>query len=106
MLALAWSCTVAEAKQKCTIEEFHQWRAYYRISPFGEFRDDVRAAIVACTVAECAGVKKAKVEQFMADRFCGLSEDRRKKRGIEQMRATFEAYAKMHNAVNAKKRKR
>jgi hypothetical protein len=31
--------------------EFAEWIAYYRLEPFGETRADLRAAIVACTIA-------------------------------------------------------
>jgi len=33
--------------------------AYYSIEPFGEARADYRAGLVAATVANCAGSKKA-----------------------------------------------
>ena len=40
-------------KQRMPYAEFIQWLAVYRLSPFGDERADLRAGIVASTVANC-----------------------------------------------------
>lgn len=37
--------------------EFADWIAYYQLQPFGPYRGDVQAAMVACTIAN-ANAKK------------------------------------------------
>ncbi|NBQ49118.1 MAG: DUF4035 domain-containing protein [Marivivens sp.] len=66
-MALAWSCTKAEAKRRCTVREFAEWIAYDRIEPIGAVRDDIRMAILATVVARGAGSKTAKPKDFMPD---------------------------------------
>lgn len=43
-----------------TGEEFGLWAALYRIDPWSEERADLRAAIVASTVANYAGMTRSK----------------------------------------------
>lgn len=51
--------------------EFVEWQAYFGIEPFGEERADLRAGIVAATVANAAGGRgkgrAAKPTDFMVD---------------------------------------
>ena len=50
------------------ISVFHDWLAYYQCEPFGEWRADHRAAVVACTMANAMRGKlgrRARVEDFM-----------------------------------------
>jgi hypothetical protein len=35
---------------RCDSQEFTEWKAYYRISPFGAHRDNLHAGIVAATL--------------------------------------------------------
>ncbi len=51
VLALAMHLPVAEAQQRITSGEFAEWQAFYNIEPFGDQRADLRAGIVASTVA-------------------------------------------------------
>ena len=32
-------------------KEYREWQAYFKINPFGEYRDDLNSAIVASTIA-------------------------------------------------------
>lgn len=43
--------TVSEMLSRMSSSEFSEWMAYAQIEPFGEERQDVRQAIIACTVA-------------------------------------------------------
>lgn len=49
-LALALGKTVSELGQSLTYSEFRQWCAFYQIEPWGDYRADLRAGIVASTV--------------------------------------------------------
>lgn len=57
--------TVAEWKEVMSVNEFFEWQAYYEIQPFGPYRDDVDAAIVASTIANANTGKKYSYKDFM-----------------------------------------
>lgn len=59
-LCLALGCTLAELGERMTSQEFGLWIAYHQIEPFGEVRADLRAGIVASTVANYAGRMRTK----------------------------------------------
>lgn len=60
---------VAECQRRIDSAEFVEWLAYSRLEPFGEERDDLRAAMIACTVANSMRSRKRayKVDDFMFD---------------------------------------
>ncbi len=58
-LASLWGCTLTEAMLRCDSKEFALWVAYYRIDPWGESRADLRAGIMASTVAN-VGVRDSR----------------------------------------------
>ena len=67
-LALALGMGVAECQRRVDAREFAEWMAFCRLEPFGEWRADLRAGIVACVVAQSMGGKGAKTfrpEDFM-----------------------------------------
>lgn len=43
--------TVRELLARMNSRELAEWMAYYRLEPFGELRADVRAGMVASTIA-------------------------------------------------------
>lgn len=45
---------------RMTSRELLEWQVYYGIEPFGEERADLRAGIIASTIANCQGRKKGK----------------------------------------------
>lgn len=45
--------------------ELAEWALFYRDSPFGEFRADLRAGIVATVIAQVNGNKSARPSDFM-----------------------------------------
>jgi hypothetical protein len=49
--------------------EFTEWMAYNRLEPFGPQRGDLRAAIVAATIANVYRDKKKKPTPFKASDF-------------------------------------
>jgi hypothetical protein len=59
--------SVRRAQAEISSAEFAEWIAYCGIDPFGEERDDLRAALVACTVANTFSKKRYKPADFMPD---------------------------------------
>lgn len=51
LLARTLGKTLEQLSSEMTAQEFGLWQAEYRIRPWGEFRSDIRAGIVASTIA-------------------------------------------------------
>jgi hypothetical protein len=65
---LALGCTVDELLGRVTSRELTEWMAYERLEPFGEWRADLRAALVAMVMANAWRGKDQKaftIEDFM-----------------------------------------
>lgn len=45
--------TVRELLGRIDSRELSEWAAYYSVEPFGDFRSDLQAGIVASTLANC-----------------------------------------------------
>ena len=69
-------CSVREAQHRIDAREFAEWRAYYRLEPWGEDRGDLRTAILAWLLAPTLlrGTKTWRVKDFLARDFLGLLE--------------------------------
>ena len=60
--------TVSELLRRVSSRELTEWRAYYGLEPFGEERADLRAGIVASTMANVfrkSGTQPYKTQDFM-----------------------------------------
>ncbi len=59
--------SVARAQREIDSAEFSEWLAYDQIDPIGQQREDLRAGIIAATVANSSGNSKHqfKPEEFM-----------------------------------------
>ena len=60
--------TVSELLHRISSRELTEWQAYYGVEPFGEDRADLRAGIVASTVANVfrkSGTQPYKAQDFM-----------------------------------------
>jgi len=79
-MALGWSLHDVQTYMTCA--EVRQWRAYDVIEPFGEERADLRAAIVAHTVASCFAGRPQNIEDFMPD-----FEQETRRQTVEEMQA-------------------
>jgi hypothetical protein len=55
MLALRLGRTLDELRSSMSSQEFSLWTALYRDDQWGEARDDMRAGVVASTIANYAG---------------------------------------------------
>jgi hypothetical protein len=56
---------VREIEDAMPATELTEWALFYDQHPFGEYRADLRAGIVAAVVAATAGNKNAKPSDFM-----------------------------------------
>lgn len=58
-LALAMGRTLKELRAVLSHAEFQDWCLYFQVEPWGESRADLRAGIIASTVANYAGRMRA-----------------------------------------------
>lgn len=68
-LALALGRTLHELSAMSGLE-FDMWREYYIKNPWGDRREDLRAALIAQTVANHAGMRRnepASLKDFLLD---------------------------------------
>lgn len=63
---MGWS--VAELGRRMTSREQSEWQVYEELEPFGERREDYRAASICLTIANANGAKNAKLEDFLLTR--------------------------------------
>lgn len=105
-MAREWSCTVAEAKARCSVAEFWQWAAYDAVEPFGDQREDLRVALAAYRIAETvwatAGSKKRfpmKLREFMVR----LKSQNRRRQSPKEIEAKLMLFAEAHNRSRARK---
>jgi hypothetical protein len=60
--------SVRQAQAEIDAQEFTEWMEFYHQEPWGEWRSDLRAGIVAATVANSAGGKSTfQAKDFMPD---------------------------------------
>jgi len=88
--------TVAGMLSQMSGAEFEEWRAYYRIEPFGEYRADLRSGMLASPLMNLilahGGVsKKTKVKDWILD----FSEEPKPAppQDLSTMKAVFKALA-------------
>ena len=65
MLARTLGCTVRELLARIDSRELTEWLAYYGLNPWGPERSDLRAGMVASTVANCLTSGSFKPSDFM-----------------------------------------
>lgn len=65
MLALALGRTVQEIEDGMSARECAEWARFYAQEPFGDLRADLRAGIIASTVASVNGSKPMRPRDFM-----------------------------------------
>lgn len=61
--------TVAELLGRISSRELSEWLAYAQVEPFGPERADLRAGIIAATVANAHRDKKKKARPYQAKDF-------------------------------------
>ncbi len=75
-------CTVDELLGRVSSRELSEWMAYAQIEPFGEKRADLRAGIVASTMAN---IHRGKRKPFNPEDF--MPEFERQEKAPEEMQA-------------------
>lgn len=68
--------------------EYAEWQAFYNIEPFGSMVEDIRAANIACTVANFLRDPKSRqyrIEEFMVAR------EQKEEMTEEQMKTVLKA---------------
>jgi hypothetical protein len=68
-----------------------EWLAYAELEPFGEFRDDVRAAIIASTVANMLRGRKQKAFSI-SDFMLKFDEPKKQQKDWRVMKAQMRAF--------------
>ena len=61
--------TVGQLLASVSSRELTEWQAFFRLEPFGEDRADLRAGIIASTVANTARDPKARPKPFLPREF-------------------------------------
>jgi hypothetical protein len=77
--------TVGELLARISSRELSEWAAYFELEPFGEERADVRAALVAATVANTARDPKKRRRAFQVQEFMPRFERKPKQTWEEQL---------------------
>lgn len=87
-LALALGRTVAELEQTMSGQELTEWIAYDSLEPFGDQRADLRAGIVAATMANC---HRSRGDSFKPQDFMPFVEKRNAspEEAMQALRAAF-----------------
>ena len=99
MLARTLGRTVKETKRDMGMGEFASWLAYYRLDPWGEDRGDLRAGIVASTIANVHAGRRGKpftARDFMPE--YGKAAASKKPQTWQEMHATMARFGEAHNA--------
>lgn len=94
----------SELLARATSRDLTELMAYYEMEPFGPWRGDLAAGIVASTIANVYRKKGApafKPEDFMP-KFRGL-EDGPRKQSVEEMKQALLAIAAVHSTDRGKK---
>lgn len=79
-------CTVDELLGRISARELSEWMAYAQVEPFGEKRADLRAGIVASTMAN---IHRGKRQAFKPDDF--MPEFERTEQAPEEMQALLQS---------------
>ena len=87
---------------RCNSRQFAEWQAEYELSPWGEERADLRAGIIASTIAN---VNRGKGKAFSPGDFMPEFDKQPKQRQTpEEMAAVMTQFAARHNAHEKRRR--
>ena len=86
---------------RCNSREFAEWRAFFELEPWGEERADLRAGIIASTIAN---VNRSKGKAFSPGDFMPeFDKPVRKHQTPEEMAAVMNLFAKRQNEYVARR---
>jgi hypothetical protein len=78
--------------------EFTHWKAFHRINPIGEVREDYRSAMIAYMIAAAHAGKNNKLK--MQDFLLFERNRRKRRRSPEELQAYLMAFMGVHNGRN------
>lgn len=85
--------TVGELLARVSSRELAEWAAYYALEPFGDARADLRAGIVASTVANTARDPKKRRQPFQPDEFMPQFRQQKQAQTVEEQQAIARQFA-------------
>ncbi len=97
--------TVREMLSRIDSRELTEWQAYAELEPFGEWRGDLRAGIVASTIANVNRKKDSKpfkASDFMPE-FGKQKDAPVKKQSVSEMKEILLNIAKVQNSKERRK---
>ena len=100
LLAVVLGCSVREAQARIDGREFAEWMVFYRIEPFGPYRGDLQAAVVAANVREAITPRENDPWRF--EEFMPLLDDNRRKQTPEQVLSGWLSFVEAHNAFHGR----
>ena len=87
---------------RCNSRQYAEWQAEYQLDPWGDERADLRAGIIACTIAH---VNRAQGKAFKPSDFMPEFDKRPKQRQTQaEMIAVMTQFAAKHNAAIERRR--
>jgi hypothetical protein len=92
ILCLSLGKTKAELLSTLSSYELHEWLLFYQINPFGIFRADIQAGIIASTIANVN--RGSNTKEFTPEDFLPKFEEKidNKQQTVEQMVAGIQLY--------------
>ncbi len=87
---------VGELQQRIDAREFTEWIAYWNVEPWGEERADLRAGIIAATVANCAPFRKSQ-RPFAPSEFMPFAKAEAQRQSAKEIEMRLAAYKEAHN---------
>lgn len=89
-------------QERLNAREFAEWIAYWNIEPWGEERADLRAGIIAATVANAAPFRSGR--SFAASEFMPFASPQANTQSANEFEARMRAYVQAHNQALKEKR--
>lgn len=90
--------TVQELLARISSQELSEWMAYYSLEPWGTETDDLRAGIVASTIANVNRDPKKRRKPYTAQDFApqwGKSEPKKEEQTVEEQQRILEMWAQV-----------
>lgn len=87
--------SVARAQREISSAEFTEWIAFYKREPWGEERADLRAGIVASTVANAAPFRKGRA--YTPSEFMPFAKSHAHRQSQEEIAMRLEIWKARYN---------
>ena len=90
-----------ELQLRLNSREFAEWLAYYNLEPWGEERADLRAGIIAATVANAAPGRRGRT--FQPKDFMPFTGERAQRQSTQEVEARIRLWVAAHNQAIAER---